>query len=442
MKKLVAIQEKDLHSHNDAIAKHTMETIKTKQIPHLTQIKERFLSQLGPNPELILKTGDPYTILFTKKELETYTQSFSLLHGAFLFRVKNKELVPIISHTIEGIDRPDEIDKCPSDYETYVWKNTHPETPHRVQSMTKSISSLILGAALQKIGMPYDTIHQPLSAFIPRSEIDRIQSLSEHNKQKIQENLEAITLHDILNMSSGIVVTPPANLYYSPLPPWTHPLLGERLHPHKYSYADGDSNILGKVIECLTGQSTLEFAQDHFFKPLGISPKAKYWTSSEPNSDPFFCCSGGLSLSALDLAKIGQFIMNEGCQEIDEKRLDLQEWVSQLKTTIIDFEKEKQSSNSKLRPDANLVLFKGYSHLWWHFETFEAKHNNKPIKCLMCSGIGGQKLYIAPELKLLFITQGGFYKANTSTHPEECQMLNSQSRRLFETLLKPYCNIK
>lgn len=442
MKKLIAIQETDLNTHNDAIAKLAMETITAKQIPHLTQIKERFLSQLGLEQKLRLKNGDPYTTLFNREELATYTQSFSLLHGIFLFRIQNKELIPIISHTLEGIDRPGEIDRHPSDYETYVWKNTPPETPHRAQSMTKSISSLILGAALQHTDMPYDAIHQPLSAFIPRSELDSALGLSELDKQKIQRNLETITLYDILNMSSGIVVTPPVNLYDSPLPPWTHSLLGERMHPHKYSYADGDSNILGKVIECITGQPTIKFAREHFFEPLGINPKAKYWTSSESNSNPFFCCSGGLSLSALDLAKIGQFIMNEGRQETGETLLNLQEWVSHLKTIAIDFEKEKHASDSKLRPDANLVLFKGYSQLWWHFETIETKHNDKPIKCLMCAGIGGQKLFIAPELKLIFITQGGFYNVNATTHPEESIMLYSQSRRLFESLLKPYCNTK
>ncbi len=406
-------------SLQDTQAQLKMEALLSGHSTRIDAIKERFLQAANEDQRLKLAPHqDPLISLFTLKEIETYSEQFAFLHGAYLFRMQEDTLVPVILHASPGIDRPGNADQSMADYTTYVWSENSPERPHRLQSITKSIASLMLREALKEKGAP-SLLDKPLNQYIVEADYASY-DLSPVQKTKIQENLSRITVAQILNMSSGIVYEPIPNIYESPLPPWIHPLLGEIIYPGKYSYSDGDSNLLGKVIECLTGHPTISFAEETLFQKCRLTePTAKFWSQ---DTTPFFCCSGGLSLSAIDLAKIGQYTL----QKIKEG----DPWMHRIQEDGIHFKTEPD----KIRPDAKLVMFEGYSHYWWHFETEIARHKGKPVSCLMAQGIGGQKCFIIPELNLIFITQGGFYNA----HGEAMPPLYAQSRRLLEALITPY----
>jgi CubicO group peptidase (beta-lactamase class C family) len=75
----------------------------------------------------------------------------------------------------------------------------------------------------------------------------------------------------------------------------------------KFNYSSGISIVLGEIIHKVSGMRADKFAEQHLFKPLGISD---YSLLRYPNG--LIQTGGGLYLRPRDMGKIGYLLLNGG----------------------------------------------------------------------------------------------------------------------------------
>ena len=148
-----------------------------------------------------------------------------------------------------------------------------------------------------------------------------------------------------------------------------------------------------------SGMGLPDFAHKNLFDSLGI--KKPSWTGAPGQATP---ASFGLSLRPRDLAKLGYLYMRKG--HWSGRQIVSEEWVKES-TTL-------QVSRKKIGRDAD------YGYLWWAKEiTFQGKK----IRAFYAWGVGGQYLFVVPELDLVCVVMGGNYKS---------AKLGANSFKLFE----------
>jgi CubicO group peptidase (beta-lactamase class C family) len=130
--------------------------------------------------------------------------------------------------------------------------------------------------------------------------------------------------------------------------------------------------LLGQVIEQVSGQSVFNFAHRYLFQPLGITTYAA--DKNDLPHDPVL----GFQLKALDLAKIGYLLAQEGVW--DGQRIVSRQWVRWLffKVPHAEFDDTPQGG--------------------WVKTTIRGHES------LVARGDGGQYLVLAPALHVVVVT--------------------------------------
>ncbi len=129
--------------------------------------------------------------------------------------------------------------------------------------------------------------------------------------------------------------------------------------------------LLSQVIEQVSGQSVFNFAHRHLFKPLGISTDAA--DDALPH-DPMV----GFQLKALDLAKIGYLLAQEGAWE--GQQIVSKEWVHRLLFNAAYTEFDDAPGGSWVK-----TTIRGH-------------------ESLVARGDGGQYLVLVPALQVVVVT--------------------------------------
>ena len=168
-----------------------------------------------------------------------------------------------------------------------------------VHSVTKSITSALIGIALEKVYLK--SLDQKLTEFFP-----------EYFTENLDPRKREIRLNHLLTMTAGFRWDdwgPEMRLWYTS-PDWakfTIQLPQENNPGEVFTYNSSVSHLLSIILSKAIGGSALDFAKKNLFEPLGI--QSAYW-----HQDPQGYCTGGfgLGLSARDLAKIGFLYLNKG----------------------------------------------------------------------------------------------------------------------------------
>ena len=239
-----------------------------------------------------------------------------------------------------------------------TWNNYKPTDNVHIASVTKSVMSILIGIAIDK-GM-IESVNQKVLEFFPDYVIKRG-----------EKTIEDVTLYHLLTMTAP---------YKYKTEPWTKvctsedwtksvlDLLGRRNGiTGEFKYSTLGIHILSAIITKVSNMSTLDFANEYLFKPLGIEERKPcivknkeehitFVTSKSPKENGWFCdnkgivTSGfGLCLSAEDLSKIGQMCLNKGM--FDNKHIVSAEWITQMTTPYIKCDEK--------------FAFMQYGFLWW-----------------------------------------------------------------------------
>ncbi len=169
---------------------------------------------------------------------------------------------------------------------------------HRLASVTKSVSALLVGAALDR-GM-ISSLDVPLLHFFPDAASVAGPGWSEE------------TLHHLLTMSMGLDWTPEeAESVHGTGKAFFRRVLGRKVVDPpgtRWAYVSANVDLLAGVIFTATGKHADAFAQDVLFDPLGI--RSYDWSFGKEGG--YVLMDGSLRMRPRDLAKIGTLVARKG----------------------------------------------------------------------------------------------------------------------------------
>lgn len=267
--------------------------------------------------------------------------------------------------------------------------------PHDQRSASKSISSAIIGIAIDK-GLIKST-DQHLNEILP----DKYARIIQEDERKSN-----ITLHSLLTMSSGLdaidfgidrkSIASEENYQQSPI--WLKTVLeAPMIHEpstHAY-YGSANPFLLGVALKSLLNEPVEYFMDKHLLQPLGIS---EYIIQNDDTGHPYF--GGGMYLRPRDMLKFGQLYLNKGTWK--GKRIISEHWVEQ------SYEKYTVLENTEDQSE--------YGYLWWH-HTYQV--NGRKIAAVEARGAGGQYISILPELNTVITITSGNFNNGRFRQPEE-----------------------
>ncbi|MHA1949839.1 MAG: serine hydrolase domain-containing protein [Candidatus Thorarchaeota archaeon] len=255
---------------------------------------------------------------------------------------------------------------------------------HYLYSATKSFSSSLIGIAIDKGYI--DNTSQTVLSFFPN-----------HTIANLDVQKERITLRDLLTMRSGLPwdeTSAPFNSPENDIYQLEYNSSGGVQYvlnmPMEYEpdevfhYNTGASHLLSGIVQETTGMSTLDFATEHLFSPLGIDPY--YW-----NDDRMGVYYGGydLQLRPLDMAKFGYLFLNNGTW--DGEQVISPSWVNESTSTVTTFNTEN-----------------GYAYQWWTMPD---------IGVFYAAGLYGQYIFVSPEDDLVAVLTSGYGSNDIDYNP-------------------------
>jgi CubicO group peptidase (beta-lactamase class C family) len=241
--------------------------------------------------------------------------------------------------------------------------NTTPSTVLEVHSVTKTVTALLVGMAVDDGVLDVDDL---MADWLPPDDLR-----PEH---------AAIRVHHLLTMTSGIDWSDEEDFL-----PWIQsgrpvgyvldqPVVAEP--GERFIYATGGSHLLSAIVGEAVGGDALAFAEERLLEPLGITEG--YWISI--GGQPLG--GAGLALRARDMARLGQLVLQRG--RSGQRTLVSERWIDEAfseQVTLDGFEGFLEGA--------------GYGYQVW-------TDRADPVSWAMI-GFGGQFVWIVPELDLVVV---------------------------------------
>ena len=253
-----------------------------------------------------------------------------------------------------------------------------PETLHDIRSAGKSITSLLLGAAIDRGKI--HSLTDPMGRYLPEAK---------------SKPIGAVSIEDLLTMRSGLDANDeepasPGNenrLDESPDPLGFALTIPSREAPGKrYVYNSLTAYLAGLVLEKAVEQRVDEFAREVLFQPLGISQWR--WNRDVAGHTKG---QGNLFLTARDFSKIGQMVMDHGVY--NGRRILSERWISECLKAHVEI--------GRVDPYAD-----GYGYFWYS-KTHEI--GDQAVLVFFASGNGGNKIYLEPSRSLVVAITSSAY---------------------------------
>ncbi|MEZ5072087.1 MAG: serine hydrolase [Bacteroidales bacterium] len=250
--------------------------------------------------------------------------------------------------------------------------------PHPIHSCTKSVTSLLLGVALERHKL-LDT-DRPVFDFFP--ELDSLRTPEK----------ERITLKQVLSMTSGlseedeVEVRDPIELASFIL---SHPL--ESAPGEEFTYNNNSTNLLGAILYELEGKQADEYAKETLFDKMGISETI--WE----REDGAIRCHSEMYMKPRDMAKIGQLVIQNGSWYGEQ--LVPAQWIAE-----------------STKPHAAESEFFDYGYQWWCRSEQNTSWWENPVRgsrdehvMFLALGYGGQYIMVIRDLDLVVVITSSDY---------------------------------
>ncbi|GAA5523154.1 hypothetical protein Asal01_03122 [Fodinibius salicampi] len=251
-------------------------------------------------------------------------------------------------------------------------------TRHQLRSATKAFIGSLVGLAIETGAIGSE--HDPLLPYFK----DEYKSFEHMSKQK-----RSITIQDFLTYRHGLDCE-----NNNPESAGNEQQMMESADWVKYtldlpvvhqpgelsSYCTGAAITLGRLVELATNKPVEEFAEEHLFKPMGIT---NYHWRFAPDSTSRQTFSQ-MYLQPRDLVKLATMYMNGG--KWQGKQILPENWV---RKTFKEYTSE-------------------FGYFWEHkYFVIDGKKYNS----YMASGNGGQKINIWPDYNMITVFTGGSYNS-------------------------------
>ena len=248
---------------------------------------------------------------------------------------------------------------------------------HTMQSVTKSVTSLLIGRAIEQGHLRVeDRVTQFFRSYEPIANLNSLKA--------------ALTVGDLLSMRSGLDWSE-AVYEGSPLQQlnqcgcdWLRFVLDWPMRDvpgTRWEYISGNTILLGGVVGAASGRRLDLFANAELFEPLGMVQPI--WARGQPDSLPH--AGGGLYMRPRDMIKLGQLVLDDGRWR--GQHVLSSAWVRQ--------------STARVQPNA--AVWSGrtfdYSYGWWVVGSSFGD-------IITAAGARGQWIFVVPNARLVVTMTG------------------------------------
>jgi hypothetical protein len=246
---------------------------------------------------------------------------------------------------------------------------------HSMQSVSKTVSSVILGVAVTR-GDFKASLDTPVLKYFDVAKL-----------KDVDDRKRRMTLRHVLTMSTGlewneeVAYDDPRNdsSLMEAADDWVKYVIDKPMaqEPGRvFNYSSGVSELLAYIFQKETGQDIEEYGEKYLFNPLGME---HFWKRTPQG---LVDTEGGLYLRGSDLAKIGYLYLHDGMW--DGKPIVSKDWVKRSLAPFIDAEEGYK-----------------YGFKWWLFPRADTQGY-----VWMGRGFGGQRLMVFPNEELIAVFTG------------------------------------
>lgn len=251
---------------------------------------------------------------------------------------------------------------------------------HTMQSVTKSVTSLLYGIQSDGGTLPADELDRKVvdifGRYAPVANLD--------------QDKQALTMRHLLTMRTGMDFWEqpydgsPLDQLNRSSADWTRFILDRPMTGTpgtEWAYNSGAAILTCSVLREVSGQSPDAFARSALFAPIGVT--GELWYRSPYDGLPH--CGGGLSLRPVDLARIGYLVLRHG--RWGDTQVVPPEWID-LSTRPV----------TRGAPVFFSDYGSGYGYYWWLFPSHRGGDDSGIIAA---SGAYGQWLFVVPGRDLV-----------------------------------------
>jgi CubicO group peptidase (beta-lactamase class C family) len=261
----------------------------------------------------------------------------------------------------------------------YFSTEFHPYYKHRdvhtMQSVSKTVTSVTIGAAIQNEDFPQDY------------DVPILKYLKGYKIANLDDRKRRIRLPNLLTMTAGLewhedlAYDDPKNSadIMEATHDWVQYVIDQPMADDpgtKFVYSSGVTQVLSHIFKQATGKTVDEYAAEHVFKPMGIQYYWKHTPTGLPDTE------GGLYLAPGDLAKIGALYLKNG--RWDGKQIVPVSWAQVSVAPSIQAEDDYR-----------------YGFQWWL-----APYGQFKRLAWAARGFGGQELLVVPEYDMIAVFTG------------------------------------
>jgi len=291
-----------------------------------------------------------------------------------------------------------------------IWQGSEVNRRQRVWSVTKAFTSTAQGLLIEDGKCTLDTL------------------AAKYNPRDLAEYYPKVTLRHFATMTSGYDGVGGSydfdekhrgdeNALARPLPPFFAP-------GTKYQYWDEATQRYGYVLTQIAGEPLYDYLKRRIFTPIGITDTD--WQADVTGKVPNW--TGGLVISAADLARFGHLFLNEG--NWAGKQLISASWVREATSVQVPPSIPNYLANSDRKGSGV------YGYHWWpNGVTPEGKRRlpDAPLCTYSRSGYNNNDLFIIPAWNVITVRLGTDQAEHNITTAE----YNIFLKKLGEAILDP-----
>lgn len=191
-------------------------------------------------------------------------------------------------------------------------------------SMAKTITCLLFQRAIEEGKIA--SWDEPVRKFLPwvgKAAVEKGEAVDGVSPDQMEANAAALTLRHLITMSAGLQWN---ESYKSPFGITAKAYYGSDIEATmrevpvvvmpgtQFEYQSGSTQLLGLVLEQVTGKHLSDLASDWLWKPLGMEAPA-YWSLDKANGRELnFCC---VNARSRDFGRLGLMVLHNGKGLVD-----------------------------------------------------------------------------------------------------------------------------
>ena len=268
------------------------------------------------------------------------------------------------------------------------------EDTMNVMSVTKSITSLLVGIAIDKGYI------KSVDDFV----MDYYKDI--YTPKRGEKTIYTVTIKHLLTMMAPYKGKSEPWKKVCTSDDWSLSILdslgGRNSVANEFRYHTLGTQILLGIIRIASGMNVLEFANEYLLKPLGIEPRVNanckskedqftYLMNKGPHGKVWFMdptdmptAGWGLSLSAYEMAQVGLLVLNNGVY--NNVRIISEEYIKEMTKSYVSLDYKFGNQD--------------YGYLWW------LPHRNEEV--IAAIGDGGNVIYINRKYNIVVAVTGYF----------------------------------